>query len=131
MKCLRDELLKKYPGATSEAKGEGWQIILKGQVVAEVTWMNSGEDQGAGHDIEVREGPACWYVEVKSTAGEARCSFEMTTAQWRLAGQAGPAYRIARVFKAGKADARVAYFTDPVKAWLEGRLAVRVLRVVL
>jgi hypothetical protein len=131
VECLRHELLMKYPGATSEGKGDGWRIILNGQVVAEVTWLNSGEDQGAGHDIEVREGEARSYVEVKSTAGEARCSFELTEAQWRLAGQAGPAYRIARVFKAGKADARIAYVIDPVKGWLEGRLAVRVLRVVL
>lgn len=131
MECLRNELLGKYGGAASEVKGDGFRIILDGRVVAQVTWLNSEEDQGAGHDIEVREGEACWYVEVKSTAGEARCSFEMTEAQWRLAGQTSPAYRIARVFNAGKADARVAYILDPVKEWLERRLAVRVLRVVL
>jgi hypothetical protein len=131
LNCLRDELVKKYPGATIEAKEDGWQIILKGQVVVEAFWLNSDKDEGAGHDIEIREGLARWYVEVKSTAGEARCSFEMTEAQWRLAGQDGPAYRIARVFKAGRADARVVYVIDRVKEWLGGRLAVRVLRVVL
>jgi hypothetical protein len=35
------------------------------------------------------------------------------------------------VFNAGKTDARVAYVIDPAKEWLQGRLAVRVLRVVL
>ncbi len=68
---------------------------------------------------------------MKSTAGDSKTTFQVTAAQWRLARQQGPAYRILRVFNTGLADARAENYHDPFRLWQEGRLTARLLQIVI
>jgi hypothetical protein len=129
--CLREELLTKYPGAVSEEMARGFRLRRGGGIVAEVIWLNRDGEQGVGHDIEVIEGAARTFVEVKSTRDDARTVFDLSDAQWELAKAQGPSYRITRVYNAGRREARAVHVADPYRAWQAGELTIRSLRIIL
>jgi hypothetical protein len=104
---------------------------VSGEVVAEVRWLNWQQDRGVGYDILVCEGGVEGYVEVKSTADEARAVFEVTPAEWECARLNGPRYRIFRVYNAGRPNPRIEVLADPYRLWQEGRLVARPVRIEL
>lgn len=131
VRCLRDELLLKYPGAVPQEIARGFCLRRGGIIVAEVFWLNQDGEHGVGHDIEVIEGVSRLFVEVKSTRNDGRACFDLSEAQWSMAQTHGISFRITRVYNAGRADARVVHIPNPYQAWLEGTLSVRSVRIVL
>jgi hypothetical protein len=129
--CLKDELAARHPSAEALQVTSGFRFISKGEVLAEIRWLNWQRDEGVGCDIEVVEGVRKEYVEVKSTSDGSRASFVVTAAQWRLARQQGAAYRILRVYHAGTPTARAESYHDPFRLWQEDRLAARLLQIVI
>jgi hypothetical protein len=123
--ALEVELSSRHPGA-EVVRGDGnLRFVVGGVVVAEVRWLNWQEDRGIGYDILVRESKQEGYVEVKTTADEARGCFQVTAAEWDCARLNGRCYRIFRVYNAGRPDARIEVICDPYKLWQEGRLVAR------
>jgi hypothetical protein len=104
---------------------------VRGEVVAEVRWLNWQQDRGVGYDILVREGRDEGYVEVKSTADEAKASFEVTTAEWECARLNGQRYRIFRLYNAGHSNPRIEVIANPYQLGQEGRLVARPVRIEL
>lgn len=129
--CLRSELAHRYPHATIETVPSGYRFLLGQSVIAEIRWHNWERDVGVGCDIELSDQGAEEYIEVKTTSGNSRATFEVTAAQWALARHQRAAYRIVRVFNAGNANAFAQWCRDPYGMWEEGRLIVRTLQIVL
>jgi hypothetical protein len=129
--CLRAELCAKHPGAVAEETTRGFRLRSGGNTLAEVVWLNCEGERGVGYDIEVTEGVSRLFVEVKSTRDDAKAVFDLSDAQWELARAQGPAYRITRVYNAGRSDARAVNIADPHRAWQAGELMVRSLRIML
>jgi hypothetical protein len=131
LRCLCQELVAKYPHAVVEDTPEGCRLSADGVEVACVVWLNHATDCGVGYDIEVTEAGCRWYVEVKSTANEARSTFDLSGAQWRAAREHRESYRIMRVYGAGQSRPRATHIRDPFAAWSRGELQIRSMRLVL
>jgi hypothetical protein len=129
--CLKAELSARHRAAEVVKLASGFRFLMGGRLVAEVRWLNWDGGEGVGRDIDVIEEETTEYVEVKATADAARASFEVTAAEWDLARQSGPAYRIIRVFNAGTPEARADSYRDPYRLWQEGRLTARPLQIVI
>jgi hypothetical protein len=131
VRCLCGELLEKYPGTAPDKTAGGFCLRRDGIIVAKVIWLNQDSEQGVGYDIEVIEGGARLFVEVKSTRDDARACFDLSEAQWKLAQSQGSFYRITRVYNAGCSNARAVHIPNPYQAWQAGELIVRSLQIVL
>lgn len=130
LRWLRDEVASRHAGAAVEQTAAGFRFTSGGRLVAEIRWLNHNGDVGVGCDIVVEDG-ATEYVEVKTTADEARTAFDITSAQWDAAREHGPSYRILRVFNAGSPRVRAEAYRDPYRLWREGSLTARPVRLVL
>jgi hypothetical protein len=65
------------------------------------------------------------FIEVKSSAAEARNLFELTLGEWEFAAKAGPQYVIFRVCSAGDPQrSRILVLPDPYRAVQEGRMGI-------
>ena len=129
--AVEGDVTARHPGAKTVRDGGSLQLLVGGEVVAEVRWLNWRQDRGVGYDILVREGQVESYVEVKATADESRASFDVTTAEWECARLNGPRYRILRVYNAGRPAPRIEVITNPYQLWQEGRLVARPVRIEL
>jgi hypothetical protein len=88
--------------------------FIKGERTVTIHWLNMHEEAGIGHDIVVQDAGQVLYYEVKSTVGHHGAAFLMTAKEWELATQARERYTLARVSRAGTAEAQCHMIPDPV-----------------
>lgn len=99
----------------------------KGELI-EVYWLNMKSDKGKGYDFVVRvNGIESEYIEVKSKVDRNPQLIEITGTQWEFARELydkgyGNKYWIYIVENAGKAEAKIMRFNNPVKLWKDGKL---------
>ena len=127
--CLEREMKEKYPEAVLEDTPEGFQVRLKGTILARVQWLNKSGDIGTGCDIEVSEHGTEDYIEVKSTITDQKEWFDVTEAQWRLAQQKRHRFHIYLVRRAGSAHPKLQDIEDPTELWRQGLLQAQPVRI--
>ncbi len=130
LKCIKEELAKKYKEGQIKDTEDGFIIIKNGDQITEVKWLNKDYDQGIGCDIEIVENGIKFYVEVKSTKTDKKEWFDVSRKQWEMIGEHGDKYIIYRVYNAGKKkEARSKRIDDPARLWLEGTIKAYPVRI--
>lgn len=129
LRCLKDELGKKYSESEVKETKDGFTIICDNQTLVEVHWLNKEEDKGEGYDIKVVENNIEKYIEVKSTKTDTKDWFEVSDEQWKLMEQEKDKFHIHRVYNAGTMQAKLVDIPNPSKLWREGDLIAYPIRI--
>lgn len=116
---LRDELEKAYPQAKFEENSTSFKVILNGEIVAQINWLDEDSGEMVGYDIEVVENSVTKYYEVKSTEFEENTVFQVSHAQWQCARENGDDYYIFIVYTQSR---RITPIHNPYKLWQEDQL---------
>ena len=88
-----------------------------------VIWV-SQNNKTADHDIDSIDGDGNpKFIEVKSTVGTDG-SFEWSNNEFRLAVEKADQYHLVRVYRTASLEPVLIDFSDPVRLWQEGRLAL-------
>lgn len=110
----------------------GFVIKFKGEVTAEIYWLNKNGEAGKSCDIIVMRERIKIFYEVKSTKTVSKEWFDISAGEWDLAQEAGEKFCILCVHNAGsKGHATITEICNPYKLWKEGRLAAKPVRIEL
>lgn len=131
LKCIKDEMTKKYPDASLENTPKGFRLAKDGKIIVEVEWLNREEEKGKPYDIRIVENGNEIFIEVKSTKEERKTWFKVSKNQWKLMKEKGDKFHIYRVYGAGTKEARVVKIENPAKLWLEGKIDAYPVRIEL
>ncbi len=121
-KCIKNELIQKYPDAILVDTEEGFKLMENRNVIVEVIWLNKKEESGKHYDIKIVEKDKEIFVEVKSTKEHEKTWFQVSKDQWRIMIQKKDSFYIYRVYSAGTKEANIKKIQDPAKLWLEGQI---------
>lgn len=131
---LKQEMQKRYPGASMSDTEDGFVLSHNGDIAIEVIWHNKGRksnDRGYGHDIKIVESGKEIYIEVKSSI-KPRDAFMVSRNEWDLAKESGDRYFIYHVYYSPSEDIMICEkIQNPVKRWQLDELEARVIQVQL
>lgn len=128
-KCVYHTLLRKYQehGEIIETDS-GFKIIDSNNEESEIVWLNKNRDIGKGYDLCIKQnGIEVEYIEVKSKTQEDPELIEIQGTQWEFARKLfdqneGEKYSFYVVLNAGRENATITVYRNPVKLWKEGKL---------
>ncbi|MCM2465946.1 hypothetical protein DIC75_06390 [Methanoculleus sp. CWC-02] len=131
---LKQEMQKRYPGASMSDTEDGFVLSQNGDIATEVIWHNKtrkGNDRGYGHDIKVVESGKEIYIEVKSSI-KPREAFMISKNEWDLAKESGDRYFIFHVYYSPSEGIMICEkIQNPVKRWQLDELEARIIQVQL
>ncbi len=94
----------------------------------EIVWLNKNRDVGKGYDFCIKKnGIEVEYIEVKSKTQEDPELVEIQGTQWEFARKLfdqneGEKYSFYVVLNAGKANATIKSYKNPIKLWKDGKI---------
>lgn len=106
----------------------GFRLKDSRDELIEVSWLNMKSDTGKGYDFVIKtNNEENEYIEVKSKLDENPELVEITETQFEFARKLndegkGDKYWIYAVVNAGKSEAKIKKFNNPVKLWKDGKL---------
>ena len=106
----------------------GFKVINADDEEFEIIWLNKHKDRGKGYDFVIKKNETeMEYIEVKSKTTEKEELIEVTGTQWEFARKLfdqneGEKYSFYVVLNAGKENAKIRSFKNPIKLWKEGKL---------
>jgi hypothetical protein len=129
---LKYDFRSKY-GLLGKENADGkFEIVVKGKVEVEITWLNCNGDISEGRDIDITIGDEKRYIEVKSTHADDLNNFEITGNQWKCAQRFLHKYEIWRVYSALDSDrARSVIIKNPFSLFQEGKLDARPVEITI
>lgn len=131
---LKQEMQKRYPGASMSDTEDGFVLSHNGDIAIEVIWHNKARksnDRGYGHDIKVVKSGKEIYIEVKSSI-KPREAFMVSRNEWDLAKESGDRYFIYHVYYSPSEDIMICEkIQNPVKRWQLDELEARIIQVQL
>ena len=107
--------------------GSGFKVITDIEEF-EIIWLNKNQDIGKGYDISIKKnGTEIEYIEVKSKIHKEAELVEVQGTQWEFARKLfeqnqGEKYSFYVVLNAGKENASIKSYNNPIKLWKEGKL---------
>lgn len=127
--CVYNTLKREYQkeGEIIETDS-GFRVISSNNEEFEIVWLNKNRDIGKGYDFCIKQnGMEIGYIEVKSKTQEDPELIEIQGTQWEFARKLfdqneGEKYSFYVVFNAGKTNATIEIYKNPVKLWKEGKL---------
>jgi hypothetical protein len=122
LRCIREELDKKYPNTTLEETEQGFRLVEGGNIIAEVIWLNKENESGKHFDIKIIENGEEIFVEVKSTKEYGKAWFKVSKDQWNLIKEKGKKFCVYRIYGAGTKKVKLEKIQNPAKLWLEGHI---------
>lgn len=111
-----------------EATELGFRVENYGGELVEVFWLNKKSEKGVGYDFVIKmNDEEKEYIEVKSKLAEEPELVEITETQFEFARKLndkgeGDKYWIYTVVNAGKSEAKIKRFNNPIKLWKDGKL---------
>ncbi len=129
IKYLREQLVKKHPGAELQTIYDGFNIWQEERMLVQVRWLNRVADTGTGHDIKVTDDGREFYIEVKTTKTEGKEWFDVSRRQWEFAELHQDNFYIYRVLSAGTYQASLIEIHNPFDQWSNGHLVAHPVRV--
>lgn len=106
----------------------GFKVINVDGEEFEIIWLNKHQDKGRGYDFVIKKGETeIEYIEVKTKTQEVKELIEVTGTQWEFARKLfdeneGEKYSFYVVSNAGKENAGICIWRNPIKLWKEGKL---------
>ena len=131
VRCLKDKLLKKYPGSMLSDTDEGFILEQEGRKIVNVRWLNKNGESGEHYDILVQEEGKKNYIEVKSTIDENRKDFLITEAELEFMTKKANDYTIYRVYNVGKQSVEIEYIPNPLEKLEKGIIKARLLKITI
>ena len=112
----------------TEATELGFRVENSSGESVEVFWLNKKSEKGVGYDFVIKmNNEEKEYIEVKSKLAEEPELVEITETQFEFARKLndegkGERYWIYTVVNAGKSEAKIKRFNNPIKLWKDGKL---------
>jgi hypothetical protein len=106
----------------------GFKVVNASNEEFKIIWLNKYHDTGKGYDFVVKKnGAETKYIEVKTKTQEVEELIEVTGTQWEFARKLfeqneGEKYSFYVVLNAGKENAQIKIYKNPIKLWKEGKL---------
>lgn len=128
-KIVYNTLKKEYQklGSVTETES-GFKVINSVNEEFEIVWLNKHSDGGVGYDFVIKkDGIEIEYIDAKAKTQEDAELVEVTGTQWEFARKlfeqnVGEKYFFYVVLNAGKQNAQICKYKNPVKLWREGKL---------
>jgi len=125
LKCIKHELMKKYPDAIVLDTKRGFRLERSSNVVIEVIWENRKCESGKPYDIKIIENEEETFIEVKATPSTTKETFQLSENEWSFMQEKGDRYWIYRVYGAGGKKPKVVKIQNPASYIKEGKLKVK------
>ncbi|ALV63679.1 hypothetical protein ADU37_CDS19800 [Thermococcus sp. 2319x1] len=125
LRCIKYELMEKYPDAIVVDTEQGFRLERDGNVVMEVIWENKKCESGKPYDIKIIEEEREIFVEVKATPSATKGTFQLSENEWSFMKEKGDRYCIYRVYRAGSGNPKVTKIQNPIKLIYKGKIKVK------
>ncbi|MCD6492345.1 MAG: DUF3883 domain-containing protein [Archaeoglobaceae archaeon] len=102
LKCIKHELMKRYPDAIVLDTKRGFRLERSSNVVIEVIWENRKCESGKPYGIKIIENEEETFIEVKVTPSTTKETFQLSENEWSFMQEKGDRYWIYRVYGAGE-----------------------------
>jgi len=130
-RCIKDEMMKKYPDTSLKDTEQGFRLEKDGKVIVEVIWLNKNGESGQHYDIKITENGKEIFIEVKSTKEYGKTQFEVSREQWKFLKENGDKYYIYRVYGARTKNAKLEKIHNPAKLWKEEKIEAYPICIIL
>jgi len=106
----------------------GFKVTNTEEGEFEIIWLNKHQEKGKGYDFVIKKNASeIEYIEVKTKIEEKPELVEVTGTQWEFARKLfdqdnGERYSFYVVFNAGRENAKIIKYVNPIKLWKEGKI---------